>query len=92
MNDGPSTRAGFFSRHPRVTMNLVTLTIVVGSVSWIVTALRSGRGAHGHTINGSPTMFWIEILVMGLIAVFAIIFAFRVGIKTVRWSTKSQRF
>jgi hypothetical protein len=92
MMDHPTTRDGFFSRHPRITMNVVTLAIMIGSVLWIVSALRSGRGSYGHTVEASPTMFWIEILAMGLIAVSATILAFRVAVKTIRWSNKSQRF
>ena len=92
MMDHPTARDGCFSRHPRITMNVVTLAMVIGSVLWIVSALRSGRGSYGHTVAASPTMFWIEILAMGLIAVSATILALRVAVKTIRWSSKSQRF
>lgn len=92
MIDHPTRHDGFFSRHPRVTMNVVSLTILIGSVSWIVSALRSGRGTHGFTVEGSPTMFWIEILAMGLIAVCATILAIQVATKSIRWGTQSRRF
>lgn len=70
-------------------MNLVTLTILISSVSWIVSALRSGKGSHGSTIGGSPIMFWAEIIVLGLIAAYAAIIALRVAVQTIRWNDRS---
>ena len=82
--DQRDAKNGFFARHPRLTMNMVTLTVLISSVSWIVSALRSGRGSHGSTIDGSPVRFWIEIIVLCSIAAYATILAVRVGFKTIR--------
>ena len=89
--DQHSIEDGFFARHPRLTMNLVTLTILVGSVSWIISALRSGKGSYGSTIDGSPTRFWVEIFVLGSVAVYAAIVAIRVAFKTIFWNDRSGR-
>lgn len=91
MNDHPSTHDGFFARHPRLTMNLVALSILVGSVTWIVKALHTGNGVRG-TIEGSPTLFWIEVLVMSVFAAYALILSIRVAIKTIHSGRISRRF
>lgn len=92
MNDRPATQDGFFSRHPRLTMNLVALTILVGSIAWITRALSSGEGAHGAMVGGSPTIFWVQIVAMSGIAIFAMILFIWVAVKTLRRGKKKSHF
>ena len=92
MNDRPTTQDGFFSRHPRLTMNIVALSILIGSIAWITGALSSGEGAHGATVGGSPTIFWLQILAMSAIALFALVLFIRVAAKTLRRGRKKPHF
>lgn len=91
MRNQPSTNEGFFARHPRVTVNLVALTILFLTGCWLVTALQSGKGAYGHTIRSSPMLYWFDISLVGLAAAFSMIFVVRTAMQSVRWNDKTRR-
>ncbi|RYF15983.1 MAG: hypothetical protein EOO77_12845 [Oxalobacteraceae bacterium] len=91
MSDHIPPQDGFFARHPLLTMILVTLSILVGSATWIARALHFGKGVHG-TLEGSPILFWIEVSVMSVIAAYALILFTRVGITTICSGRRRLRF
>jgi uncharacterized membrane protein len=92
MNDRPATQDGFFSRHPRLTINLVASSILIGSIAWVTRALSSGEGAHGATVGGSPTIFWLQIVAMSAIVLFAVILFIWVAAKTLRRGRKKLHY
>jgi hypothetical protein len=92
MNDRPATQVGFFSRHPSLAMNLIASSILIGSIGWITRALSSGEGAHGATVDGSPTIFWVQIVVMSAISLFAVILSIWVAAKALRRGRKKPHF